>query len=397
MATTTEKYDYAIVGGGMAGLSLAVRMAQTPALARKKIVLLDRERKTQNDRTWCFWTDKTTLFDAVICRSWQRLGFSSPYFSADLPLKKMRYHMLRGIDFYRHAYQLLEKVPNIHFLETEVTSIENTSEKAIIHTKKKGVLEAEWAFDSRISERWLLEQTAGSNLILQHFKGWVVETDAPFFDAEKAQMFDFNLPQNNEVRFVYILPFSPTKALVEFTVFSPSLLESGEYEKVLQAYFAQQLQLNEYRILEEENGILPMTDYEFPRMGGHRTVNIGMRGGACKPSTGYAFLRAQRDAEQLAKALQLPQPTFPPITSATRFSIYDAMILRLMRDQGGEVARYFAHLFKKNPTDRLLRFLDEQTTFAEELGVMASVPTPPFLGALVNVLLERNGKARSRK
>ena len=51
-------YDYIIVGAG-AGLSLADRLCD-PAFAGLNILVIDKEIKTGNDRTWCSWYKKPT-------------------------------------------------------------------------------------------------------------------------------------------------------------------------------------------------------------------------------------------------------------------------------------------------------------------------------------------------
>ena len=47
---------------------------------------------------------------------------------------------------------------------------------------------------------------------------------------------DFDLPQKQETRFMYLLPFSPNEALVEYTLFSKDLLEDEEYETAINDY-----------------------------------------------------------------------------------------------------------------------------------------------------------------
>jgi len=48
-------YDYIIAGGGCAGLSLVMRMLKEPQLSTKKILIIDKDSKQLNDRTWCYW------------------------------------------------------------------------------------------------------------------------------------------------------------------------------------------------------------------------------------------------------------------------------------------------------------------------------------------------------
>ena len=79
-------------------------------------------------------------------------------------------------------------------------------------------------------------------------------------------LFDFRVEQKNECRFIYILPFSATKALVEFTVFSDNILEKREYEFYLKNYLAEVLKIENYKILETETGVIPMSDEPHERI-----------------------------------------------------------------------------------------------------------------------------------
>ena len=58
----TNHYNFILAGGGAAGLSLAVQLASSP-LKDQSILIIDRDRKQANDRTWCFWARTPTLLD----------------------------------------------------------------------------------------------------------------------------------------------------------------------------------------------------------------------------------------------------------------------------------------------------------------------------------------------
>ena len=62
--------------------------------------------------------------------------------------------------------------------------------------------------------------------LLQHFKGWIVETEAGFFDAKQATLMDFRVAAKPWHYFRLSLPLSSTKALVEYTLFTENLLPS---------------------------------------------------------------------------------------------------------------------------------------------------------------------------
>ena len=61
-----KSYDYIILGAGCAGLSLLMRMIGSNQFNDKKILLIDKEQKNKNDRTWCFWEKDKGLFDPVV-------------------------------------------------------------------------------------------------------------------------------------------------------------------------------------------------------------------------------------------------------------------------------------------------------------------------------------------
>jgi lycopene beta-cyclase len=74
---------------------------------------------------------------------------------------------------------------------------------------------------------------------------------------------DFRTIQREGTSFVYVMPFSATEALVEYTLFSKSLLEDGDYDVALKDYVHNVLGLLDYEILEKEFGVIPMTNCAF--------------------------------------------------------------------------------------------------------------------------------------
>ena len=80
-----QEYDYIIAGTGCAGLSLAVHMIQSGRFGNKKILLVDRDEKQKNDRTWCFWETEPGLFDSIVYKRWVSAWFYGQEFSRKLP------------------------------------------------------------------------------------------------------------------------------------------------------------------------------------------------------------------------------------------------------------------------------------------------------------------------
>ncbi|MBW3546341.1 MAG: lycopene cyclase, partial [Bacteroidetes bacterium] len=230
----------------------------------------------------------------------------------------------------------------------------------------------------------LKEAMAGSINLKQHFKGWVVETSAPAFDPEQLRLFDFRTPQLNSLCFFYVIPQNPQRALVEYTLFSDTLLPPEAYDTALQAYIAGVLKLGQYQIVDTEWGVIPMSTFSFPQKQGQHIFNIGSLGGASKPSTGYTFRRIQQQCQSLVQQLESGVRSFK-IFSPARFKLYDAALLNILDKKGAQGEEVFARLFQKNPVPRLLKFLDEETNPGEELLLMNTVDKPLFLKSLLNL------------
>ena len=233
----------------------------------------------------------------------------------------------------------------------------------------------------------------GPPQLLQHFKGWLVRTKAPVFDPAAPVMMDFRVEQHGECRFMYVLPGSTTEALVEFTLFTPALLPPDVYDSELKNYLRDFLNISEFEVLESEFGIIPMSDEPTHEHPAPRVVRIGTAGGTTRPSTGYTFSRTQRRLQAIAgNLLRFGQPFAPggrisPIP--TRFLVYDRIFLNVFLKHRHAAADVFTRLYAHNRPAALFRFLDEQTSFSEELRVMWAAPKLPFVRAALDVLWQK--------
>jgi lycopene beta-cyclase len=139
-----------------------------------------------------------------------------------------------------------------------------------------------------------------------------------------------------------------------------------------------------FSILDEEFGVIPMTDHPFPRQIGKRALSIGARGGQVKPSTGFAFSRIQRDTLAIVSSLLKHNHPFDIPPDSLRHRFYDSIMLDVMVHQNNQVRQILTTMFTRNPIQRVLRFLDDQTHILEDIKVLASLPPVPFLKALRN-------------
>jgi lycopene beta-cyclase len=368
-------YDFAILGGGAAGLSLALELVGSE-LENKSILIVEKDAKTTNDRTWCFWTDQPSRFDGIARQVWPRLRFQSEGYERTWDLAPLRYQMVRGLDFYEYARAELARHA-VTFMQG-LAEVQDGNEKALIRVGSENHA-ANWAFDSRIRPSDVIQDPPHHNYLKQHFTGWEVESATPVFDPQTVTMFDLRTPQRGGVTFFYILPFSPTNALVEYTLFSADLLPEGEYEEALRGYLSNNLHLKDYRILESEHGVIPMTDHPFPRRLGARILAIGTRGGRVKPSTGYAFARIQRDSRRIVDSLVRTGQPFAIPPDPLRYRFYDSVVLDVFAKEPELGRPILASIFARNPVQRVLRFLDDNSSLWEDLQILRSPEAGPFL------------------
>jgi lycopene beta-cyclase len=388
-------YDYVLVGGGAAGLSLAYHLAQEPRLAGQRVLLIEPEPKDQNDRTWSYWTAEPGPFDHLAMGEWTNIAFRSPGFSQILQLQEYRYRTIRGLDFYQFVHQALAARPaQFTMVRGTVAALTETLTGVVARTTNGEEYRARYAFDSRPPA--IERQPDKYRYLLQHFVGWEIETDHDVFNPDVMEFMDFRGPQQHEARFIYVLPFGPRRALVEYTLFSAQVLEKAEYETHIVDYLQNTLALtsSQYRITAEEVGAIPMTDHPLPARAGARIINLGTRAGRAKPSTGYAFQRIQAQSARLAAALAATgHPPTDPTGDQWQFHWFDTLLLDIMQRQGETTRDLFAQLFRRNPVERVLRFLDEKTSWADNLRIMNSVSAGPFMRSIVQVL---RGRASQR-
>lgn len=383
-----QKYDFIIAGGGLAGLSLAYYMNQT-VLREKSILIIDQDTKTKNDRTWCFWEkDNRSSFDAIIHRQWQKVFFHGTNFSAALNLGDYSYKWLRGIDFYDFVKTDLASNSNIRFVQEHIERIKDTPTGGFVITTENQYL-AEYVFDSTKSLKLNL---ADCHNMLQHFKGWEIVTDKPVFDPTCPTMMDYRVEQRGVgVRFMYVLPESPTRAMVEYTVFSDKLLSPPEYDAELHKYLKDFLKIENFSIEHEEFGVIPMTDEPILNHEGEHVVRIGTSGGYVKASTGYAFQRTQRFTQALVKNLvTVGKPMSPKKNFKKHFKDWlDSTLLNVLLKNRALGKDVFTALYQKNPTPRLFAFLDEDTSLFEDLRIMSTVPLWAFTKGAFDALRKR--------
>jgi lycopene beta-cyclase len=191
---------------------------------------------------------------------------------------------------------------------------------------------------------------------------------------------NFNVPQKGNTRFIYVLPLSPNKALLEYTLFSAQLLERKEYVTAIND-FLKTLPTGGYEVIEEEEGKIPMTCYRFDLKNNSSLLHIGTAGGWTKPSTGYTFQRINEKTKELVDFLKKNKP-LSHFGKRGRFWFYDLLFIDVLAKNNAHGADLFKRMFQKNSPETIFQFLDEKSSIAQEFQIMRSFNVRQFVKAL---------------
>ena len=373
-----QNHDYIITGSRASGLMLAYRMAKDSFFDTASILIIDKEKKTSNDRTWCFWENDKGEWDDLVHKSWNKILFDSHSYKKSIPLQSYTYKMIRSAKFYEKLWNFIDSKNNISFIKANVTSISDTPEGAFVETSTGQYRAVKLLNSIDLDQKYTRQEEYP--VLLQHFTGWFIETKKNVFDDSVATFMDFTVDQKMNTRFMYVLPVSANKALFEYTLFSKDILTKEEYERELQKY----LELNsisEYTIIEKEKGIIPMTSFKFWQDNSKNILNIGTVGGWTKASTGYTFKNTSKKTIQLIAFLKT-ENDFTNFRKKTRFWFYDLLMLDVLANHNHLGSNLFSKLFQRNSLKNVFRFLDEETSFIEDLRIMLSMPPLRFIIAL---------------
>ena len=374
------KYDYIIAGSGCAGLSLLYRLLIDPVLQSKKILVIDRVQKNENDRTWCFWEEGKGLFESVVTHEWKSLIFKNEDFTRQFDLEKYRYKMIQGKDFYEFVLSYAAGFENVTFKNENIKGIKSDNTEATVETEEN-VYHSEYLFNST---SLFNPKITEENSLLQHFTGWVIKTKEATFDSKVGTLMDFTLNQKHGATFMYVFPTSSTEALVEYTLFSKSVLPKEEYKAALTHYIKNNLQISDYEITHTEFGIIPMSLAKFERKSDafNRIINIGTAGGYTKASSGYTFQFVQKNTAQIVKNLvQQKNPNPEKSFDDKRYEWYDRVLLEVILSGKMEGKEIFSMMFSKRSPEDILKFLGNESSILDDLKIVTALPIGPFMMA----------------
>jgi lycopene beta-cyclase len=375
---TPEHADVAIIGAGVAGLTLAAKLAERdPSI---KIVLLGPV-DNRNQRL-SFWTDQAPRSDeAVLTNQWRQWCFNHRHSGRVVQNSSQQ----RYVSLDAKAYKALlrgrltgTRCTQRHSL---VASIDIGLNRSAVHCGDE-IFTAATVIDTRAPR---IPETT----LKQQFWGTVVEFSRPH-QLDYPVLMDFAVtPVAREgVTFIYALPLTAREMLVEATTFSTQLQEEADYQRCvgdwIQQHFALRITPD---LAKSESGILPMGPVRPLEPG---LPQCGLAGGAARSSTGYAFRGIERQAEFMASQLVAGLQPVSRSPYSRKADWMDLVFLHVAKNQPEQLVRLFMSMATQLTGDDFAHFLSDTGGWRPCFrGVMAA-PKGPFLQAALQLLWKRS-------
>ena len=354
-----KEFDYIIIGGGCAGLSLAYELEVNNKLKDKTLAIIEPRKEYKRDKTWSFWKVFNHNFEDCIIKSWNNFTINTSENSHELSTKKFPYQSIDSGKFYKKVNSKLSSNSNISFFKN-VNEI-NSKSSIVFNSVFEGELDK--------SKLW------------QHFQGVEIETSKNIFDDEILNLMDFNCDQKKNVHFFYTLPFSKNKALIETTWLS-NLKDQNlmDYDLQLENYIKNNLKIKNYKIKFIEKGAIPLFYPSIKQ--NNKIINIGSAGGMTRLSTGYTFLNIQEHSKYILKNIDKIDKVVK-YNLGQKYKFLDKIFLKVLKSNPEKMPNIFYKMFKCSP-DTVIKFLSNKSNILEDINIICKMPKLIFIKALFN-------------
>ena len=364
-----KPFDFAIIGAGASGLQLLFHLIHSHSNPQLSILLIDSGDRSP--KSWCFWNDNASnCFPFLIEKSWSQMNYCDSHNQTiQKPISPYSYHYISSERFFNYFFkEFIPTYSNIQVVKALATNLQENPNFVSIACDNGKIYSATKVADSR-------RDAAQKVSIFQHFKGKFIEFEEPILNSDVLTLMDFSghFSTNQSAVFHYILPFSEKLALIETTIFTQLEFDPTQYEFIWKEYMNTKFPGKKFKIVSDEQGSIPMQKYRS--ITSDKIIRIGIAGGNLKPSTGYAFVRMNEHAKAIAENLTYKKPQ--------RFDFYDRMLLGVIKNEINQIPCVMDRLFSRVSFSNILCFLDDKSTFSDEIKLLSKIDIPLFLRQLL--------------
>jgi len=349
-----KEFDYIIVGGGCAGLSLAYELEIHKKLEDKKLAIIEPRKEYKRDKTWSFWQVIDHNFSDCVKKSWDNFSIKTSSKSKNIKCDNFPYQSIDSGLFYNKVINNLKKNKNVFFYK----DIKDVS------TYNSFIFNSVPSIEENKDNLW------------QHFRGVEVETQNDFFDENTINLMDFDCDQRNNVHFFYILPFKKNRALIETTWISKNNDDTlKDYDIQITNYIINRLGLKSYKVNYSEEGSIPLF---YPlNVKEKNKINIGTAGGMTRLSTGYTFLNIQAQSQHIRKNIENIENS-KIFKIKKKYQFMDKIFLKVLKNHPQRMPNVFFKMFSGS-AGTIIKFLSNQSNILEDLLIILKMPKWIFI------------------
>ena len=352
-----KDFDFVIIGGGCAGLSLAYELEINNKLKDKTLAIIEPRDEYKKDKTWSFWKTFPHNFEDCVKKNWKHFSINVPQKTRHLECDNYQYQSIDSGLFYEKINNKLKENNNISFHKNDHN----------INFDKSLVFNSVPNLDNQNSGLW------------QHFCGVEIETKKDFFDEEMMNLMDFDCEQRGSVHFFYTLPYSKKTALVETTWLSEMDDDSQkDYDQQIKDYIENNLKIKDYKITYKEVGKIPLFYPIIEQV--KNKINIGTAGGMTRLSTGYTFLNIQEQSKYIRENIENISK-LKTFQIKKKYQFLDNIFLKVLKNNPSKMPNIFFRMFN-NKSNTIIKFLSNRSNLFEDLSIILKMPKWIFIKAL---------------
>jgi lycopene beta-cyclase len=371
--------DIIIIGAGLASALVAARLA-TEANP-PSILVLERSSQPFGEHTWSFHQHDLSDVDhgwlsPLVAIRWPRHRVSFQNFERVL---EASYLSLTSKSVARHIGSL----PNV--------TIRTDADVSAMGPRSVTLSDGRTFSSSCVIDARGFEDDPALRLGFQKFVGIEFKTKVPH-GLEEPMLMDATVPQQDGYRFIYCLPFSPTRVLVEDTRYSdgPGMDEMSFEDGIGDYVRSRGWQVE--TVIRREKGALPIAlaiDAErFWKNRPSDVATIGMRAALFHPTTGYSLPDAA-DVANLVKnhwregSLSLASSIRKHAIRRVETQAFYRMLNRMLFTAAQPLRRHVVfERFYRLPQPLIENFYAGSTTFFERARILTGKPPVPVGKAL---------------
>ncbi|WP_434134555.1 lycopene beta-cyclase CrtY [Pseudomonas luteola] len=381
-------YDLILAGGGLANGLIALKLRQTrPEL---RILLIEQSDRLGGNHTWSFHepdltTEQLAWIEPLVAHRWAEYQVFFP------GLERTLSSGYASISAERFHDVLMERLGDSVRLSAKVSALG----PAEVRLANGEAFQAAAVLDGRGHR-----PSPHMGLGFQKFLGQELELAQPHGLSGPIIM-DATVPQTEGYRFIYVLPLTQDRVLIEDTYYADGQnLDPDRLRDHITRYAADHGWTIQ-SLIREEHGVLPITlsgDIEAFWAEAGDIPPTGLAAGLFHATTGYSLPEAVRLAELIAGCPRLDTSTLVDTVrrhALQRWRTYGffRLLNRMLFLAGKPQHRYrVMRRFYGLPEPLIQRFYAGQLKPSDKLRILTGKPPVPLREALTAALASRTGQ-----